>query len=143
MNNLNFLHLSLLVLPSYAHITKEFHKFLKNTSNLISLYTTNTNSPATTHTSSANIIRDTIRIGLLFRMFRTVFNKLQEHFHTGIKITYNTFSQYYYIPFLEKWLSIFFHDCIDCQRKKHFKNKIQTAPTQSVSEHAPSFNYST
>ena len=74
-------------------------------------------------------------------MFRTVFNKLHEHSHTGIKIPYNTFSQYYYIPYLEKWLSIFIHDCIECQRNKHFNLKIQSAPTQSRSEHAPSFNY--
>ena len=74
-------------------------------------------------------------------MFKTVFYKLHEHSHTGIKITYNTFSQYYYIPFLEKWLSIFIHDCIECQRNKQFNQKIQTAPTQSFSEHAPSFNY--
>ena len=58
-----------------------------------------------------------------------------------MKITYNTFKQYYYIPFLEKWLSIFIHDCIECQRNKHFNMKIQFAPTQSFSEHAPSFNY--
>ena len=74
-------------------------------------------------------------------MFKTAFNKLHEHSHTGMKITYNTFKQYYYIPFLEKWLSIFIHDCIECQRNKHFNIKIQTAPTQSFSEHAPSFNY--
>ena len=35
----------------------------------------------------------------------------------------------------------FIHDCIECQRNKHFNMKIQTAPTQSFSEHAPSFNY--
>ena len=43
--------------------------------------------------------------------------------------------------FLKKWLSIFVHDCIECQRNKHFNQKIQTAPTQSFSEHALSFNY--
>ena len=74
-----------------------------------------------------------------FRMFKTVFNNLHEHSHTGINITYNTFSQHYYIPYLEKRLSIFIHDCIECQRNKHLK--IQTAPTQSFSEHTPSFNY--
>ena len=74
-------------------------------------------------------------------MFKTVFNRLLEHSHTGIKITYKTFSQYYYIRFLEKWLPIFIHDCIECQRNKYFNMKIQTAPTQSFSEHAPSFNY--
>ena len=74
-------------------------------------------------------------------MFRTVFNKLHEHSHTGIKITYKTFSQFNYIPYLEKWLSIFIHDCVECQRNKHLNMKIQTAPTQSFSEHALSFNY--
>ena len=74
-------------------------------------------------------------------MFRTVFNKLHEHSHTGIKVTSNTFYQYYYIPYLDRWLSIFIHDCIECQRNKHFNMKIHTAPTQSVAEHAPSFNY--
>ena len=74
-------------------------------------------------------------------MCKTVFIKLHEHSHTGIKITYITFSQYCYIPFLEKWLSIFIHDCIECQRNKHFNQKIQTAPTQLFSEHASSFNY--
>ena len=74
-------------------------------------------------------------------MIKTVFNKLHEHSHTGMKNTYNTFKQYYYIPFVEKWLSIFINDCIVCKRNKHFNMKNQTAPTQSFSEHAPSFNY--
>ena len=34
-----------------------------------------------------------------------------------------------------------FHDCIECQRNKHFNMKFHTAPTQFFSEHAPSFNY--
>ena len=74
-------------------------------------------------------------------MFKTVLTKLHEHSHTGIKYTYNTFSQNNYILFLEKWFSIFIHDCIECQRNQHFNMKIQTAPTQSISEHAPFFNY--
>ena len=78
-----------------------------------------------------------------FRLFKTAFNKLHAHCHTGTKITYNTFSQYYYIPLLVKWLSIFIHDCLECQRNKHFNEKINTAPLHSFSEHAPSFNYRT
>ena len=74
-------------------------------------------------------------------MFRTVFDRLHEHSHTGIKITHNSFSQYYHIPYLGKWLSIFKNDCIECQRKKHNNMKFQTAPTQYFSEHAASFNY--
>ena len=113
--------------------------FIDESTNLISLYITN--PTVINQSSTPNFVQDTIRICLPFRLFKTVFNKLHEHSHTGIKITYNTFKQYYYIPFLEKWLSIFIHDCIECQRNKHFNMKIQTAPTQSFSEHAPSFNY--
>ena len=112
--------------------------FLDDSTNLISLYIT---SPTGLHKSSTpDLIQATIRICLPFRLFKTVFNKLHEHSRTGIKFTFITFSQYYYIPFLEKLLSIFIHDCIECQRNKHFNQKIQTAPTQSFSEHATSFN---
>ena len=74
-------------------------------------------------------------------MFQTVFNKLHEHSHTGIKTTSNTFSQYNYIAYVEKWLSSFTLHCLECQRNTHFNMRIQTAPTQSMAEHAPSFNY--
>ena len=105
--------------------------FIDESTNLISLYITN---PTVNNQSfTPNFVQDTIRICLPFRLFKTVFNKLHEHSQTGMKITYNTFKQYYYIPFLEKWFSIFIHDCIECQRNKHFNMKIQTAPTQSFS----------
>ena len=123
---------------SYKRFTQ---LFIDDSTNLVSLYTKH---PTTLNQSSTpDFVRATIRICLPFRLFKTVFNKLHEHSHTGIKIIYNAFTQYYYIPFVEKWLSYFIHDCIECQRNKHLKNnmKIQTAPTQSFSEHAPSFNY--
>ena len=84
-----------------------------------------------------------ILYALLFEyvFLSVVSNKLHEHSHTCIKITYNTFAQYNYIPLGENWLSIFIHDCVECQRNKHFNMRILTAPTQSVSEHAPSFSY--
>ena len=113
--------------------------FIDESTNLISLYITN--PTVINQSSTPNFVQNTIRLCLPFRMFKTAFNKLHEHSHTGMKITYDTFKQYYYIPFLEKWLSIFIHDSIECQRNKHFNMKIQTAPTQSFSEPAPSFNY--
>ena len=120
-------------------ITKVFKQlFIDDSTILICLYKKH---PTQNQSSTPDFARATIRICLPFRFFKTVFNKLHEHSHTGIKITYNTFAQYYYIPFVEKWLSIFIHDCVECQRNKHFNMKIQTAPTQSFSEHAPSFNY--
>ena len=115
--------------------------FIDDSTNLISLYKTNPLPPETQPVFIPNIIRSTIRICIPFKMFKTVFNKLHEQSHTGIKITYNTFSRYYYIPYLEKWLSIFIHDCIECQRNKHFNMTIQTAPTQFFSKQASSFNY--
>ena len=60
----------------HAYYTRFSQLCLEDSTNLISLYTTNTNSPATNPTSSPNIIRDTTRICLPFRMFRTVINKL-------------------------------------------------------------------
>ena len=123
----------------HAYYKRFTQLFIDDSTNLISLYTKH---PTTLNQSSTtDFVRATIRICLPFRLFKFVFNKLHEHSHTGIKITYNTFTQYYYIPFVEKWHSIFIHDCIECQRNKHFNIKIQTAPTQSFSEHAPSFNY--
>ena len=119
---------------------KRFSELFKDDStNLISLY--NKHPTSLSQYFTPDFVRATIRICLPFRLFKTVFNKLHEHSHTGIKITCNTFAQYYYIPFVGEWLSIFLHDCIECQRNKHFNMKIQTAPTQSFSVHAPSFNY--
>ena len=68
----------------HAYYKKNSQPFIEDFTNLISLYTTTTNSPATNLTYSPNIVHENIRICLPFRMLRTVFNKL-EHFHTGIK----------------------------------------------------------
>ena len=76
-----------LLLHAYYKRFKQL--FIDTTTNLISLYITNPLPPET---------------------------HLHDHSHTGIKTTYNTFSQYYYIPYLEKWLSIFIHDCLECQK---------------------------
>ena len=125
----------------FAYYKRVAQLFIDTTTNLISLHITNPLPPETHPISIPKLLHSTIRICIPFRMFQTVFNKLHDHSHTGIKITYNTFSQYYYIPYLEKWLSIFLHDCFECQKNKHFNMKIQTAPTQSFLEHASSFNY--
>ena len=113
--------------------------FIDDSTNLINL--NNKHPTVQNQPSTPDFVRATIRICLPFRLFKTVFNKLHEHSHNGIKITYNTFAQYYHIPFVGKWLSIFIPDCIECQRNKHFNMKIHTAPTQSFSQQAPSFNY--
>ena len=38
-------------------------------------------------------------------------------------------------------MSIFIHDCIECQQNKHINQKIQTATIQTFSENASYFNY--
>ena len=38
-------------------------------------------------------------------------------------------------------MSIFIHDCIECQQIKHINKKIQTATKQTYSENASYFNY--
>ena len=128
-----------LFLHAYYKIFKQL--FIDTTTNFVSLYITNPLPPETHPISIPNLLHSTIRICLPFRMFQTVFNKLHDHSDTGFKSTYNTFSQYYYIPYPEKWLSIFIHDCLECQKNKHFNMKIQTAPKQLFSEHAPFFKY--
>ena len=125
----------------HAYYKKFSHFVIDETTNLNNLNTKHTLPSETKHNSLPITIHDTLRICLPFRMFKTVSNKLHNHSNAGLKITSTIFSKYYYMPYLDKWLSIFIHDCLEFQRKKHFNMKIHTAPTQSSSEHAPSFNY--
>ena len=78
---------------------------------------------------------------LPFKLFHAAFNKLHAHGHSGIKIPIKAFNQFYFIPYLNKWMSIFIHDCIECQQNKHINQKIQTASIQTFSENASYFNY--
>ena len=115
----------------HAYYKRFSQLFIVDSTNLISLYIT---SPTGLNKSSTpDFVQATMRICLPFRRFKTKINKLHEYSHSGIKVTYNKISRYYYIPFLEKWPSIFIHDCIECQRNKHFNQKFHTAPTQSFS----------
>ena len=81
------------------------------------------------------------KICLPFKLFHAAFNKLHAHGHSGIKISIKAFNQFYFIPFLNKWMSIFIHDCIECQQNKHNNQKIQTATIQTFSEIASYFNF--
>ena len=81
------------------------------------------------------------KICLTFELSHAVFNKLHAHGHSGNKISMKTFNQFYFTPYLNKWISIFIHDCIECQQNKHSIRKIQTASIQTFSENASYFNY--
>ena len=70
----------------HAYYKRFSQLFVDDSTNLISLYITRPtviNQPST-----PEFVHATLRICLPFRMFKTVFNKLHEHSHTGIKITY-------------------------------------------------------
>ena len=87
--------------PPFLHAYyKRFSQLFIDDSTNLSLY--NKHPTVQNQSSTPDFIRVTIRICLPFRLFKTVFNKLHEHSHSGIKTTYNTFAQYYYIPFVEK-----------------------------------------
>ena len=44
--------------------------------------------------------------------------------HYGIKIPIKVFNQFYFIPYSKEWMSIFIHDCIECQQNKHINQQI-------------------
>ena len=74
----------------HAYYKRFAQLLIDDSTNLIRLYTKH---PATLNQSATpDFIRATIRICLPFRLFKTVFNKLHEHSHTGIKILYTTFT---------------------------------------------------
>ena len=81
------------------------------------------------------------KICLPFKLFHAAFNKFHAHGHSGYKISIKAFIQFYFIPYLNKWMSVFIHDCIECQQNKHNNQKFQTATIQTFSENASYFNY--
>ena len=87
------------------------------------------------------MIQKHIKIYLPFTLFHAAFHKLHAHGHSGIKISIKAFNQFCFLPYLNKWMSIFIHVCIECQQNKHFNQKIQTATRQTISENASFFNY--
>ena len=82
------------------------------------------------------------RICLPFKLFNAAFDKPHSHGHSGEKLSCKPFTQYYYIPHLALWFSIFIHDCIECQTNKHFPIKPQNiSPPLPFYENGTHFNY--
>ena len=50
------------------------------------------------------------KICLPFKLFHAVFNKFHAHGHSGIIISRRAFNQFLFLPFLNKWMSIFIDD---------------------------------
>ena len=77
-----------------------------------------------------------------FKLFYAAFSKTHSHGHSGEKLSIKTFNQFYFIPHLPLWFSIFIHDCIECQTNKHFPIKPQNiSPPLPFYENATHFNY--
>ena len=58
------------------------------------------------------------RLCLPLNLLYSALDKVQEHSHSGLHIEQQIFNPYYYIPFLQTWLSIFVYNCMDCQLHK-------------------------
>ena len=54
--------------------------------------------------------------------------KTHSHGLSGEKLLIKTYNQFYYIPHLPLWFSIFIHDCLECQINKHFPLKHNISP---------------
>ena len=90
---------------------KLFHQlYIIHETKIIHIYYSNT------HDSNP---RQNDKICLSFKIFHAAFNKLHAHGHSGIKISIKAFNHFYFILFLDNWMSIFIHDCIECQQNKH------------------------
>ena len=73
------------------------------------------------------------------KLFHAAFNKLHAHGYSGISL--KAFNQFLFTPYLHKCMSIFIHNCIECQQNKQINQKIQTSKIQTFSENASFFNY--
>ena len=121
---------------------KQFQQlYLDPNSHLIQYYTPNSRIFEEIFLKTQPSINQT-RICLPFKLFYAAFNKTHSHGHSGEKLSIKTFNQFYFIPHLPLWFSIFTHDCIDCQTNKHFLIKPQNiSPPLPFYENATHFNY--
>ena len=71
-----------------------------------------------------NLCTQDSRLCLSLISFQSAFDENHEHSHAVLNIAQNSSNQYFYIPFLQKRLSVFIHDCFVCQRK-NYKNMKQ------------------
>ena len=73
----------------------------------------------------SNTFKRIFKICCPFRLFKTTFTKLHDHYYTGIKITYNIFSQYYYILFLENGFLFLYMPVLNANATNILVNRLQ------------------
>ena len=125
----------------YTYYKQFQHLYLDPSSHLIQYYTPNSRVFEEIFIKTQPSINQT-RICLPFKLFYAAFSKTHSHGHSGEKLSIKTFNQFYFIPHLPLWFSIFIHDCIECQTNKHFPIKPQNiSPPLPFYENATHFNY--
>ena len=125
----------------YTYYTQFQHLYIDPNSHLIQYYTPNSRIFEEIFIKTQPSINQT-RICLPFKLFYAAFSKTHSHGHSAEKLSIKTFTQFYFIPHLPLWFSIFIHDCIDCQTNKHFPIKPQNiSPPLPFYESATHFNY--
>ena len=125
----------------YTYYKQFQHLYIDPNSHLIQHYTPNSRIFEEIFIKTQPSINQT-RIRLPFKLFYAAFSKTHSHGHSGEKLSIKTFNQFYFIPHLPLWFSIFIHDCIDCQTNKHFPIKPQNvSPPLPFYEIATHFNY--
>ena len=125
----------------YTYYKQFQHLYLDPSSHLIQYYTPNSRVFEEIFIKTQPSINQT-RICLPFKLFYAAFSKTHSHGHSGEKLSIKTFNQFYFIPHLPLWFSIFIHDCIECQTNKHFPIKPQNiSPPLTFYENATHFNY--
>ena len=82
------------------------------------------------------------RLSLELKLLYSAFDKTHKRSHVGLHLAQYNFNQFGYITFLKKWLSFFFHDCVDCQMHKYKNMKQNKAAIWPFSKHSICFNHS-
>ena len=70
--------------------------------------------------SKLNLLLTKPNICVPFKRFFAAFDKPHSHGHSGEKLSFKTFFQFFYTPRIPLWFSIFIHDCIECQMNNNF-----------------------
>ena len=125
----------------YTYYRQFQHLYIDPNSHLIQYYTPNSRIFEEIFIKTQPSINQT-RICLPFKLFYAAFSKTHSHGHSGEKLSIKTFNQFYFIPHIPLWFSIFIYDCIECQTNKHFPFKPQNnSPPLPFYESATHFNY--
>ena len=128
-----------LLLHAYYKRFKQL--FIDTTTNLISLYITNPLPPETHHISIPNLLHSTIRSCLLFECFKLYLTNYMTILMQVLKLATTPSLNIITFLILKNGSLFSYMTVLNAKKNKHFNMKIQTAPTQSFSEHAPFFNY--